>query len=216
MSVYTHPTAAHPSEAHPMARHTAEAQRSAAPDSDRAEGLAGDRTDGPVAEPTAPSAGPAATLRRALRQHAAGVTVITVPGPAGFTATSFTSVSLEPALVSFYLGLTASTVRAVRAAERFAVHVLGPGNESVAEGFARSGVDRFADVPWTPGPGGLPVLDAAPLWLTARTTLLREIGDHLLVVGEVEDSGGEGGPTGLVHHQGAFCEAAPLGHVRGE
>lgn len=34
-------------------------------------------------------------LRRTLRRHAAGVTVITVPGPAGFTATSFTSVSLR-------------------------------------------------------------------------------------------------------------------------
>ncbi|WP_326806868.1 MULTISPECIES: flavin reductase family protein [unclassified Streptomyces] len=169
-----------------------------------------------AAKPQSSAADPAGTLRRALRQHAAGVTVITVPGPAGFTATSFTSVSLEPALVSFYLGLSASTVRAVRAAERFAVHVLGPGNEALAEQFARSRVDRFAGVPWTPGPGGLPLLDAAPLWLTARTTLLREIGDHLLVVGEVEDSGGEGGPTGLVHHEGGFREAAPLGPARRE
>ena len=52
---------------------------------------------------------PADLLRRTLRHQAAGVTILTVPGPAGFTATSFTSVSLQPALVSFYLAATAST-----------------------------------------------------------------------------------------------------------
>ncbi|WP_409062405.1 flavin reductase family protein [Streptomyces sp. SYP-A7185] len=67
-----------------------------------------------------------------LRRHAAGVTVITVPGPAGFTATSFTSVSLRPPLVSFYLGLTASTARAVDDATRFAVHVLGTQDAALA------------------------------------------------------------------------------------
>ena len=67
----------------------------------------GDAADPRIRRPCRPmhrTDDPAATLRRALRQHAAGVTVITVPGPAGFTATSFTSVSLEPALVSFYSG----------------------------------------------------------------------------------------------------------------
>ncbi|MCW2873096.1 flavin reductase family protein [Actinacidiphila oryziradicis] len=156
-------------------------------------------------------AAPAAeVLRRTLRRHAAGVTVITVPGPAGFTATSFTSVSLEPALVSFHLGLTASTARAVRAAERFAVHILGAEHAALAQGFARSGTDRFAGVPWKPSPDGLPLLDGVPAWLTARVVLRQEIGDHLHVVGEVEAGGGHVTGAALVHHDGYFGTAVRL------
>ncbi|MEV0848599.1 flavin reductase family protein [Streptomyces sp. NPDC049954] len=159
--------------------------------------------------PDAENPGAGEILRRTLRRHAAGVTVITVPGPAGFTATSFTSVSLAPALVSFCLGATASTFDAVEQADRFAVHVLGAGNAALAAGFARSGADRFAGVSWTPDSGGLPILDGVPAWLTARVTLRRHIGDHVLVVGEVESGGGHHTGAALVHHDGAF--ATPVG-----
>ncbi|MEU7435005.1 flavin reductase family protein [Streptomyces sioyaensis] len=149
-------------------------------------------------------------LRRTLRRHAAGVTVITVPGPAGFTATSFTSVSLRPALVSFYLGLGASTAPAVQEADRFAVHFLGTQNAEVARQFAHSGVDRFEGVAWTEHEDGLPVLDEVPAWLTARVTLRQPVGDHLLVVGEVETGVVHQDATALVHHDGAFAAAHPL------
>ncbi|MFJ1601431.1 flavin reductase family protein [Streptomyces sp. NPDC088261] len=155
-------------------------------------------------------------LRRTLRRHAAGVTVITVPGPAGFTATSFTSVSLEPALVSFCLGLTASAFPAVRRADRFAVHVLGAGNTALARQFARSGVDRFAGIPWAEEADGLPLLDGVPAWLTARVTLRRRIGDHLLVVGEIDAGGGHGEGDALVHHDGAFAVPVRLPPPTGE
>lgn len=149
-------------------------------------------------------------LRRTLRRHAAGVTVITVPGPAGFTATSFTSISLDPALVSFCVGVGASACAAVRNAERFAVHVLGTADAELGARFARSGVDRFEGVPWRRQADGLPLLDGVPAWLTARTTLIKRVGDHLLVVGEVEDGGGHGQGPGLVHHDGAFATAVRL------
>lgn len=149
-------------------------------------------------------------LRSTLRRHAAGVTVITVPGPAGFTATSFTSVSLRPPLVSFCLGLGASTAPAVREADRFAVHLLGTQNSDVARQFARSGVDRFQDIAWTEHEDGLPVLDDVPAWLTARVTLRQPVGDHLLVVGEVETGAVRQEATALVHHDGSFAAARQL------
>ncbi|MEV7729596.1 flavin reductase family protein [Streptomyces sp. NPDC087917] len=161
---------------------------------------------------TQPSTAPAAdeVLRRALRRHAAGVTVITVPGPAGFTATSFTSVSLEPPLVSFYLGLGASTAPAVHGADRFAVHILGTHNSALAGQFARSGTDRFAGVAWTAYADGLPLLDGVPARLVARVTLRQRVGDHLLVVGEVETGSFQEEATALVHHDGAFAAARRL------
>ncbi|MFF2521262.1 flavin reductase family protein [Streptomyces liangshanensis] len=155
-------------------------------------------------------------LRRTLRRHAAGVTVITVPGPAGFTATSFTSVSLEPALVSFCLGLTASAFPAVQRADRFAVHVLGAGNTTLARQFARSGIDRFDGIPWSEEADGLPLLDGVPAWLTARVTLRQRVGDHLLVVGEIDAGGGHGEGDALVHHNGAFAVPVSLPSQTGE
>ncbi|MFE0186681.1 flavin reductase family protein [Streptomyces sp. NPDC059008] len=162
--------------------------------------------------PARPSTGVAAedVLRRTLRRHAAGVTVITVPGPAGFTATSFTSVSLRPPLVSFCLGLGASTAPAVHAADRFAVHLLGTQNAEVARQFALSGTDRFQGVDWTEHADGLPVLGDVPAWLIARVTLRQPVGDHLLVVGEVEAGEVHQDATALVHHDGAFAAARPL------
>ncbi|QMU80372.1 flavin reductase family protein [Streptacidiphilus sp. PB12-B1b] len=147
---------------------------------------------------------PADLLRQTLRRHAAGVAVLTVPGPAGFTATSFTSVSLEPALVSFYLSSTASTAAAVDAAGIFAAHILGEDQAGLARRFATSGTDRFAGTRWSPGPQGVPLLDDVPAWLTARPVLRQQVGDHLLVVGEVLDAGGAGDAAPLLHHGGAF------------
>src|SRR3712207_8529351 len=88
----------------------------------------------------------AGLFRSLLRRHAAAVVVVTAPGepPAGFTATSFTSVSIDTPLVSFCLADTASTWPAVARADVVAVHVLAPGHESVARTFATSGNDRFA------------------------------------------------------------------------
>ncbi|AJZ84151.1 MULTISPECIES: flavin reductase family protein [Streptomyces] len=169
-------------------------------------------TDRPATEPaTVPTGADGGDiLRRTLRRHAAGVTVITVPGPAGFTATSFTSVSLDPPLVSFYLGTTASTAGAVQRADRFAVHVLGAHNAALAEGFARSGTDRFSGVSWQDAGDGLPVLDGVPAWLTARVTRCEQVGDHFLVIGEVRSGGGPAEGPALVHHDGAFATAVGL------
>src|SRR6185312_5282820 len=100
-------------------------------------------------------------FRQLLRRHAAAVVVITAPGepPAGFTATSFTSVSLDPPLVSFCLAKTASAWPAVEAASTIAVHVLTQEQEHVARTFATRGIDRFAvHGAWHPGPDGVPLL----------------------------------------------------------
>ncbi|WP_078880509.1 flavin reductase family protein [Kitasatospora purpeofusca] len=151
-------------------------------------------------------------LRRALRRHAAGVTVITAAGPAGpvgFTATSFTSVSLDPALVSFYLSTTASAAPAVREAEAFNVHILRDDQQELANRFARSGIDRFAGTDWHTGPYGTPVLAGAAARLTARPFLLQPVGDHLLVVGEVLAVDTTDGPP-LVHHDGGYGGFTPV------
>jgi flavin reductase (DIM6/NTAB) family NADH-FMN oxidoreductase RutF len=147
-------------------------------------------------------------LRSAFRRHAAGVAVITArgdAGPVGFTATSLTSVSAEPPLLSFGISTGASSWPAIAETEHVGVHVLGEHQQELAATFARSGADRFgAPTAWREGPEGVPVLDEVLAWLVCRVVGRVAAGDHRIVLAEVVlgDPTGTGRP--LLYHQGGF------------
>jgi len=149
-----------------------------------------------------------AELLALLRHQASTVTVVTAPGspPAGFTATSFTSVSLRPPLVSFCLGRTASSWPAVARADHVAVHLLAQGQQDLARRFATSGVDRFAPpTAWRAGPHGVPILDGTLAWLVCRVVDRLVAGDHAVVLAQpvLAQPGGEDFP--LLYHQGRYA-----------
>ena len=149
-------------------------------------------------------------FRALLRRHAAAVVVVTAPGspPAGFTATSFTSVSLDPPLVSFCLAKTASAWPAVESASTIAVHVLTLEQEHVARTFATRGIDRFAaHGAWREGPGGVPLLDGVLARLVCRVTQRVEAGDHTIVLAtpEAGEHHADEDATPLVYHSGAYA-----------
>ncbi|MEU6461408.1 flavin reductase family protein [Streptomyces sp. NPDC046976] len=147
-------------------------------------------------------------LRSTFRRHAAGVAVITArgaAGPVGFTATSLTSVSAEPPMISFGVGTGASSWPAIAEADHIGVHILGEHQGDLAATFARSGADRFgAPTAWRDGPEGVPVLDDVLAWLVCRIVARVPAGDHRIVLAEVVlgDPGGGGRP--LLYHQGRF------------
>jgi flavin reductase (DIM6/NTAB) family NADH-FMN oxidoreductase RutF len=148
-----------------------------------------------------------AVFRSVFRRHAAGVAVITASGarPAGFTATSLTSVSAEPPLLSFGVSTRASAWPTVAQAPFVGVHLLGEHQEELAATFARSGADRFAPpTAWRPGPQGVPLLEDVPAWLVARVVARIPAGDHRIVVAQAvaADPAGPGRP--LLYHQGGF------------
>jgi flavin reductase (DIM6/NTAB) family NADH-FMN oxidoreductase RutF len=148
-------------------------------------------------------------FRRVLRRHAAAVVVVTAPGPAGFTATSFTSVSLDPPLVSFCVSRSGSAWPAVSAAPLVAVHVLTADQEPLARIFATPGIDRFAAHEplgtWHESPDGVPLLDGALAILICRVENQFEAGDHTIVVAS---------PVDATHHDDT--EATPLVYHDGE
>jgi Conserved protein/domain typically associated with flavoprotein oxygenases, DIM6/NTAB family len=103
------------------------------------------RLASPDAQPASPD-----LLRSVFRQHAAGVAVITAQGrsgPVGFTATSLSSVSAEPPIVSFGIGVGASSWPAISESEHVGIHILGEHQQELAATFARSGADRFGAPP---------------------------------------------------------------------
>jgi flavin reductase (DIM6/NTAB) family NADH-FMN oxidoreductase RutF len=153
-------------------------------------------------------------FRALLRRHAAAVVVVTAPGtpPAGFTATSFTSVSLDPPLVSFCLAHTASSWPAVSAAGTVAVHVLGQDQEQVARTFATSGIDRFAaHGAWRAGPDGVPLLDGVLARLVCRVVQRVRAGDHSIVLATPESGHHhvDESATPLVYHAGRYARLGP-------
>ncbi|WP_328656322.1 flavin reductase family protein [Streptomyces sp. NBC_00334] len=147
-------------------------------------------------------------LRSVFRRHAAGVAVITAggaAGPAGFTATSLTSVSAGPPLLSFGIGTGSSSWPAVSEAEYVGVHLLGEHQEELAATFARSGADRFAaPTAWREGPRGVPVLDGVLAWLVCRVVGRVPAGDHRIVLAEVLLGDPAGAGTPLLYHQGRY------------
>lgn len=147
-------------------------------------------------------------FRAVLRHHASGVVVITAPGarPAGFTATSFTSVSLDPPLVSFCLDRKASSWPAVETADHVAVHVLTHRQERLARTFATSGIDRFAPpTRWRTGPHDVPVLDGALAVLFCRIVDRVPAGDHAIVLAEPRDGEHhDDGDAPLLYHMGQY------------
>lgn len=150
-------------------------------------------------------------FRRVLGTFASGVTVVTSPGddgegPAGFACQSFASLSLDPPMVVFMVARTSTTWPRIARAGVFCVNILGADQASLCRGFAVSGADKFAGVAWDPSPATRsPRLRDAPAWVDCTIHAVHTGGDHLIVVGRVEDLGcAPGDADPLLFHQGRF------------
>ena len=129
-----------------------------------------------------------AELRDAMRHWVTGVTVITTAWHdqmTGLVSNSFTSVSLDPALVSWCIDLRSSSLELWNSTDNFAVHVLGEEQLDLVSRFARKGGDKFAGLDWRPGVCGSPMLAAPTLALECEVWARYPGGDHLIVVGRV-------------------------------
>lgn len=129
-------------------------------------------------------------LRRAFGSFVTGVTVVTTLGPQGeprgFTANSFTSVSLEPPLLLVCIARSASGYPVFTGADGFAVNILAEDQRVLSRGFAAKVPDRFAGVAWRPGPAGNPLLPGVSAWFDCRLERVVEAGDHALLLGRIE------------------------------
>jgi flavin reductase (DIM6/NTAB) family NADH-FMN oxidoreductase RutF len=150
-------------------------------------------------------------FRAALRSFAAGVTVVTTRDPegrpSGLTASSFTSVSLDPPLVLVCVDHAATAYPDFRAHGWFAVNVLRREQEGLSRRFATSGGDKFQGVACHDGSAGLPLLDDALATLECRIVEAHDAGDHTIFVGRVEATEVTSGRP-LVYFHGAYHSLA--------
>ena len=154
------------------------------------------------------------TLRNAFGSFLTGVTVVTANDgegrPLGFTANSFASVSLDPALLLVCLAKRSSNFAALTTAKGFAVNILAEDQETVSNTFARPSEDRFATVGWRNGPHGSPVLDGAAAWFDCAAHEIVDAGDHAILVGAIK-AFEDAGSNALGYARGAYVKPGTLG-----
>jgi flavin reductase ActVB len=141
------------------------------------------------------------SVREALAKYPTGVTVVTTVDAVGerwgFTASSFTSVSLQPPVVLVCLARTAHCHQAFAEAGVFAVHVLAADQQDVALRFAQHEREKFAPFEFDEGFRGLPVLRSALAVLECVARDRLGVGDHTVLLGEVHAATATGGVPAL-------------------
>lgn len=156
---------------------------------------------------TVPASG--AALRRALRHLPSPVVVVTVDGPGGprgATIGSFTSVSLDPPLVSVNVTHGTQLHRAMEATEVWAIHLLSSGQAALAEHFAIPDLEGDAQLaPFGHVRGeGPPLLRGSLGILLCRPHARFEAGDHTVFVGEVTHTVEGAGEEPLLYYRQSY------------
>lgn len=144
-------------------------------------------------------------LRTAFGSFMTGVTIVTTAGtdgqPRGFTANSFTSVSLEPPLLLICIGKTAASVDVFARAQGFAVNILSEAQKDTSVLFASKRPDKFEVARWRSGPFGNPLIEGSAAWFDCARHQVIDAGDHIILMGHVEAF--------------SYSDANPLGYARG-
>jgi flavin reductase (DIM6/NTAB) family NADH-FMN oxidoreductase RutF len=130
-------------------------------------------------------------LRKAFGSFATGVTVVTTEsegnGPIGFTANSFTSVSLDPPLLLVCLAHGMRSFPVFEQSAHFAVNILADDQQDISGTFASRGADKFASVRWRAGHTGSPLLEGVVAWFDCEVHQRILAGDHTILIGRIVD-----------------------------
>jgi flavin reductase (DIM6/NTAB) family NADH-FMN oxidoreductase RutF len=152
-----------------------------------------------------------ALLRQAFGCFPSGVTAFCgmIGGkPEGMAASSFTSVSINPALVSVCMANTSSTWPKLANLPALGLSVLSSEHGTVARSLAAKSVDRFAHVDWAKAESGAVFVHGATLWLECAPFKTIDAGDHQIVVLEIQALLMNPDIAPMVFHQSAFHEIA--------
>ena len=159
----------------------------------------------------------AAAFRAALGQWPTGVALVTTVVEDtwhGVTVSSFSSVSLDPPLVSVCLARTAFVHDLIAGSGVFGVTVLGKDHADIGRRFARfdPAVDRFGADAWETAKTGSPLLSSALSWLDCTVASAYDGGDHTIFVGEVLAAATPRSTSPLLYHSrtwGQFADQLP-------
>ena len=131
----------------------------------------------------------ATELRSVMRHWATGICVVTTATAGrrtGLVMNSFASVSLNPALVSWCLDKACTSLDIWMETDNFSIHILDQDGAHYVPRFAQRGVDKFEGLKSQVGSTGAPALPDAAVRLDCRLWARYEGGDHIILVGRVD------------------------------
>jgi flavin reductase (DIM6/NTAB) family NADH-FMN oxidoreductase RutF len=150
-------------------------------------------------------------LRRVFGAFPTGVVAVAAVvdgGPVGIAASSFTSVSLSPALVSVCVAHTSTTWPILARAARLGISVLSADQQRAGRQLAARSGDRFAELSWRQTADGAVFLDGASAWLETSVDQRVRAGDHDIVVLRIHDLDAAHHLHPLVFHASEFRRLA--------
>jgi flavin reductase (DIM6/NTAB) family NADH-FMN oxidoreductase RutF len=160
------------------------------------------------------------SFRDALGAFPTGVTIITTVAAdgqlIGITANSFSSVSLSPPLVLFSVARTAFSLKAFTEAGKFAVSILASDQGALANRFAVSAGDKWADTQYVTADNGCPIISGALASFECSHFANYEGGDHIILVGRVTKFERLATGEPLVFARGKFRALEELEHKPSE
>jgi flavin reductase (DIM6/NTAB) family NADH-FMN oxidoreductase RutF len=151
-------------------------------------------------------------LKRVFAAFPSGVTVLAAHlegTPVGLTASSFTSVSLDPPLVSVAVATESRTWPLLRRAARIGVSVLADAHEDASRQLSMREGDRFAGLPWRQSRDDALFLGGAAAWFDCSIYREVEAGDHHIVLLEIHDLDVDHAVAPLVYHGSRYRRLAP-------
>ncbi len=149
-------------------------------------------------------------LKDVMRQLPFPVTIVTAAvgqEQRGITIGSFTSLSLDPPLISFNVDFAAQMNQLIKKAKHFAVHIPGTEQAHLCDHFAipdQSGEEQFGSISYKFNGNGIPILKDIPTVIHCRGYTWFEAGDHTIIVGEVLDIDQHKETDGLLYYDRSY------------
>lgn len=151
-------------------------------------------------------------LRHVFGTFPTGVTALAAVvegGPQGIAVSSFTSVSLDPAMVLVCVAHSSTTWPVLAPAPRLGISVLAADQERACRQLSARDGDRFAGLGWRATTHGAVLLDGASAWFECSIEQQSQAGDHDIVVLRVHDLDGDHSVPPLVFHGSRLRQLHP-------
>ncbi len=155
-------------------------------------------------------------LRSAMRAWTAGVTVVTAAfneDRHGMTVNSFTSISLDPPLITISLQKTSRTHELVMGSHAFGLTILSADQVNISDLFAGrmpDVQDRIGSVQTETLVTGSPLIVGGLAWMDCRVVHSYDAGMNTLFIAEVIAARGNGSGEPLIYHQRGYWRLSQL------
>lgn len=136
-----------------------------------------------------------------------------IEGNIGFTANSFTSVSLDPPLLLVCLAKSMSCCSVFKNCSHFAINILAEAQEDISNLFASYHGDRFAKIKWSADAYGSPIIEGVTTSFSCSNYQQIDAGDHMILIGKIDQFSSTGNEGLGYSNQGYFSLGLERGAV---